>query len=82
MTDNKISGTLKISSPISGTLSADHVTYSSGVKDYTKLDNKPALVYDKTRVELIGDVTMMDFGLREESLQPLTNSDIDTLFRR
>lgn len=95
MTENKITGTLRISptasvgvgslsvqnNVVTGTLSADHVTYANGTRDYNALENKPALVYDTTRVELVGDVSMLDFGLREEALQPLTNSEIDNLFR-
>ena len=76
-------GSLSVNnSKISGNLSADHVTYTNGTTDYLELKNKPALVYGSTRKELVGDISMLDFGLHEESLQGLDNSDIDNLFRR
>lgn len=89
----KITGTLKVStSPtgtlavsgntMSGSLSAEHVTYSNGTKDYKELENKPSLQYGTTVKELVGTVSMADFGLKEEALQSLTNGDIDDMIRR
>lgn len=76
----KITGTLQINQTIAtGTLSADHVSYSTGTKNYEELKNKPALVYGDIRKELVGDVSMADFGLKEEALQGLENTDIDDL---
>lgn len=89
----EITGTLKVSaSPkgalavsgntMSGRLSVDHLTYSNGTKNYDELDNKPALQYGQIKKELVGTVSMADFGLREEALQSITNEDIDTMIRR
>lgn len=92
---NEVKGTLKISPSqlgtgsltvkngmITGSLAADHVTYSNGTKDYEALENKPALQYGETRKELVGTLSMADFGLKEEALQGLTNTDIDAMIRR
>lgn len=92
---NEVKGTLKISPSqlgagsltvkndmITGQLAADHVTYSNGTKNYEEMDHKPALQYGETRKELVGTLSMADFGLREEALQGLTNSDIDAMIRR
>lgn len=68
---------------VTGTLTVDHITYTGGgTSDYSKLTNKPALVYGETRKELVGDVRMSDFGLREESVQPVSNTDINDMIRR
>lgn len=82
MSLNKIRGTLKINpTPTQGHLTVDHVTYTNGTKDYEELKNKPALVYDGQRKELVGNVSMADFGLREEAVQAITNTDIDNMIR-
>lgn len=66
---------------VTGTLTVDHVSYANGTKNYEELKNKPALVYGDQRKELIGNVSMADFGLREESVQSITNTDIDDMIR-
>lgn len=78
----KADSTFKIGDQkVTGTLNVDHVTYANGTKNYENLQNKPALVYGTQRRELTGDISMADFGLREEALQGLTNTDIDNLIR-
>lgn len=66
---------------VTGTLSVDHVSYANGTKDYEELKHKPVLAYGDQQKELVGTIRMTDFGLREEAVQPLTNTDIDNLIR-
>lgn len=82
----KITGTLKVStSPagtlavsgntMSGSLSADHVTYSNGTKDYEELDHKPSI--NGHVVE--GDKLSADYDIDNN---PISNTDILSIIMR